>query len=67
MSLSAVFSRPDADHAVPSADGASAGLRVLCDVAHPAQVHLFRNALAELQDRGHETFVTSREKEVTVP
>ena len=67
MSLSAVFSRPDANHAVPSGDGAGAGLRVLCDVAHPAQVHLFRNALAELQERGHETFVTSREKEVTVP
>lgn len=41
-------------------------LRVLVDVNHPAQVHLFRHAMAELRRRGHETFVTSREKEVTV-
>lgn len=40
-------------------------LRILFDVNHPAQVHLFRNAIADLERRGHEITVTSREKEVT--
>ena len=39
---------------------------MLFDVGHPAQVHLFRNAIAELDAMGHETFVASRVKEVTV-
>ncbi|APE95087.1 DUF354 domain-containing protein [Halodesulfurarchaeum formicicum] len=51
---------------VPTPTDTDTGLRVLFDVGHPAQVHLFRNAIAELGERGHETFVTSREKEVTV-
>jgi predicted glycosyltransferase len=40
-------------------------IRVLFDLAHPAHVHLFRNAIAELERRGHRTFVASREKDVT--
>lgn len=51
--------------AIPTPEETGGGLRVLFDVGHPAQVHLFRNAIAELRARGHETFVTSREKEVT--
>ena len=39
--------------------------RVIFDVNHPAQVHLFRHAITELTDRGHDTLVTSREKEIT--
>ena len=47
--------------------GATAGdgLRVLFDVQHPAQVHLFRPAIRALERRGGETLVTSREKEMT--
>lgn len=56
----------DAAEEVPAPTEADTGLRVLFDVGHPAQVHLFRNAIDELGDRGHETFVTSREKDVTV-
>lgn len=41
-------------------------LRILFDINHPAQVHLFHNAIRELEARGCETLVTSREKEVTV-
>lgn len=48
------------------ADEQSSGPRVLFDVQHPAQVHLFKHALWELQADGHETLVTSRDKEVTV-
>ena len=40
-------------------------MKVLFDVCHPAHVHLFKNAIAELRAEGHETLVTSREKEVT--
>src|SRR6056297_2847304 len=39
--------------------------RVLFDINHPAQVHLFRHAITELEEQGHETVVTSREKELT--
>ena len=41
-------------------------MRVLFDVTHPAHVHLFRNVIDELQALGHDTVVTSREKDVTV-
>lgn len=40
--------------------------RVLFNVGHPAQVHLFRNAIADLQAMGHETLVASRHKEVAI-
>jgi len=41
-------------------------MKVHFDVGHPAHVHLFKYAIDELHARGHETLVTSREKEVTV-
>ena len=41
-------------------------MRVLFDVCHPAHVHLFKHAIAELEATGHEVLVTSREKEVTL-
>ena len=41
-------------------------MRVLFDVCHPAHVHLFKHAIAELQATGHEVLVTSRDKEVTL-
>ncbi|WP_323675939.1 DUF354 domain-containing protein [Halorubellus sp. PRR65] len=40
--------------------------RVLFNVGHPAQVHLFRNAIADLEAMGHETLVASRYKEVAI-
>ena len=40
-------------------------MKVHFDVGHPAHVHLFKHAIDEVQARGHETLVTSREKEVT--
>jgi hypothetical protein len=40
-------------------------MRVLVDVSHPAHVHLFRNAIEQLQAAGHTVCVTSREKDVT--
>lgn len=40
-------------------------MRVQFDVAHPAHVHLFRNAITSLAADGHTVAVTSREKEMT--
>jgi len=40
-------------------------MKLLFDITHPAHVHLFRNAIEELETRGHEVRVTSREKEIT--
>jgi len=40
-------------------------MNVAFDIGHPAQAHLFRNAIVDLDDRGHDVTVLSREKEVT--
>lgn len=40
-------------------------MRVTFDIGHPAQAHLFRNAILELRDRGENVTVLSREKEMT--
>ncbi|MDS0276772.1 DUF354 domain-containing protein [Halomicroarcula sp. S1AR25-4] len=40
-------------------------MNVHFEVGHPAHVHLFKHAIWELEERGHETYVTAREKEVT--
>jgi len=40
-------------------------MHALVDVTHPAHVHLFRNAITALEERGHEVSVASREKDVT--
>jgi len=54
------------EHTAPTPSPPDTGLRVLFDVGHPAQVHLFRNAKQVLDRAGHETYVASRVKEVTV-
>jgi predicted glycosyltransferase len=41
-------------------------MRLLVDVTHPAHVHLFRNAIETLRDRGHEVGVVAREKDVAL-
>lgn len=40
-------------------------MNVVFDIGHPAQAHLFRNAITELDNRGADVTVLSREKEVT--
>lgn len=39
--------------------------RVLFSINHPAQVHLFKHAIEDLEERGCEVLVASREKEMT--
>jgi hypothetical protein len=38
-------------------------MRVLLDMTHPEDVHLFRHAVAELERRGHTVAVTARDKD----
>lgn len=39
-------------------------MRLLIDVLHPAHVHFFRNFMSEMQYRGHELRIASRQKDV---
>ncbi len=41
-------------------------MKILVDIGHPAHVHYFRNAIKELQKRGHEFLITTRDKEVAL-
>ena len=41
-------------------------MRILIDIGHPAHVHYFRNAMKELEEKGHELLITTRDKEVTL-
>lgn len=41
-------------------------MRILFDICHPAHVHFFRFPISQLIERGHDVFVTSREKEAAV-
>ena len=41
-------------------------MKVLFNIGHPAQVHLFKNLLWELQSRGHQCKITTVEKDVSL-
>jgi len=41
-------------------------LKVLIDIGHPAHVHLFRNFYFEMQKRGHEVTVTTKEVPIII-
>ncbi len=41
-------------------------MKILFDICHPAQVHLFKNAIWILRNKGHEIKITCREKDVTL-
>ena len=41
-------------------------MKLLFLVGHPAHVHLFRNAIAELRARGHSVWIAAVEKETTL-
>ncbi|MCJ7443627.1 MAG: DUF354 domain-containing protein [Methanotrichaceae archaeon] len=40
-------------------------MKVLIDITHPAHVHLFKNFIAKMEDKGHILKVTARDKELT--
>jgi len=41
-------------------------MRIICDAGHPAHIHLFKNALWQLERNGHRFLITTRDKEVTL-
>lgn len=41
-------------------------MRILIDVNHPAQVHLFRNAVRQWEAHGHKVLIVGRDKDVTL-
>lgn len=41
-------------------------MRILFETNHPAHVHLFKNIIWALENRGHETLIGARDKEVTL-
>jgi len=41
-------------------------MRILVSIGHPAHVHLFKNAIRLLEQRGHEVEVMARNKDVTL-
>jgi uncharacterized protein len=40
-------------------------MKILFDIAHPAHVHFFKHMIRGLEDRGHQTRILAREKDVT--
>jgi len=40
-------------------------MRILVDLGHPAHVHLFRHAIQEWRDRGHDVALAARDKDIT--
>lgn len=41
-------------------------MKILFDIGHPGHFHYFRNAAKILEERGHKTFFTTRDKDVTL-
>lgn len=41
-------------------------MRILVDIGHPAHVHFFKNFIWEMEARGHEVFVITSDKDVTL-
>lgn len=40
-------------------------MKVIFDILHPAHVHFFRIAIAQLKAEGHQVLITTRDKEIT--
>lgn len=41
-------------------------MKILVDIGHPAHIHYFRNAIKNLQEKGHEFLITTRDKEIAI-
>jgi len=39
---------------------------ILVDIGHPAHVHLFKNLIWSLKKKGHEVYITARDKEIVL-
>ena len=54
----------DSDALAPQSDGGA--LDIVITIQHPAHVHFFRNAIDDLEDRGHHVHVFAREKDIAL-
>lgn len=41
-------------------------MRIVFDVGHPGHVHLFKNVIWRLEQGGHSTLITARDKDITI-
>ncbi len=41
-------------------------MKILFDITHPTHVHLFKNTIWNLENKGHEILVTTLDKDVTL-
>jgi len=41
-------------------------MKIVVDIGHPAQVHLYRNFIKEMEGKGHEVLITSLDKDVAL-
>lgn len=41
-------------------------MRILVDIVHPSEVHLYRHIISDLEANGHQTCVTARDKDVVL-
>ncbi len=41
-------------------------MKILIDIGHPAHVHVFKNAIRDLREKGHEITIVTKDKEVTI-
>jgi uncharacterized protein len=41
-------------------------MKIFVDIGHPAHVHYFRNFIRLMQEKGHEFFISARDKEVSL-
>ena len=41
-------------------------MKILFDITHPGHVHLFKNVLWSLENKGHEILVTTLDKDITI-
>jgi predicted glycosyltransferase len=41
-------------------------MRILIDIVHPADVHFFKCAIKEWQNRGHKVLITARDKDIAL-
>ena len=41
-------------------------MRILFEIGHPAHVHFFKNAIWNLENRGHKILIVARDKDITL-
>ena len=61
-----ISSSPEGAEVEPESHRSRPPMTVVVTIQHPAHVHFFRNAIAELESRGHEVHVFARQKDIAI-